>query len=157
MALKGDSNIIRDEINYFWTQGQTGTRGGMAVHVAGNPSGTALDDPQALVQYQTDPSGKKPAGVLMGDVVDKDLTQTHLNTFKDETITGGKVRLGTDGWVVTNMIQGTPTVGAPAYLGHSGYFSTAEIAGAGGAVGRIGTFKSVKDADGYARVEIRPL
>lgn len=156
MALKGDTHILRDDINYFWVNGQTGTRGGMAVHSTGG-SGVALDDPNGTVRYEADPSGKKPAGVLLGDVVNKDLTQTHLNFYKDETITGGKVRLGVDGWVVTDMIEGTPTIGAPAYLGHSGYFSTTELAGAGGAVGRIGTFKSIKDQDNFARVEFRPL
>ena len=51
----------------------------------------------------------------MNDVVNKDLTRTHLNQHKDEVQKGGKVTILRKGYVVTNAVTGTPTAGGAAY------------------------------------------
>ena len=51
----------------------------------------------------------------MNDVVNKDLTRTHLNQYKDEVQKGGKVTVMTRGWVVTSNVTGSPTPGQVAY------------------------------------------
>jgi hypothetical protein len=52
-------------------------RGGIVVHVTSG-SGSSLDDGGATVAYPTGtPSGTKPAGLLLNDVVSYDLTRQH--------------------------------------------------------------------------------
>ena len=92
----------------------------------------------------------------MNDVVNKDLTRTHLNQHKDEVQKGGKVTILRKGYVVTNLITGTPNVGDVAYACDqtAGNVSTgAPSAAASGALG-IGRFMTDKDEDGYAKVEV---
>jgi hypothetical protein len=78
------------------------------------------------------------------------LTRQHLNQHQDEVQLGGKVTVMTHGWVVTNKIQVgvTPTVGAKAYFEEAGELTTVR----GG--DPVGKFLSIKDEDGYAKVEI---
>ena len=115
-------------------------------------SGASLDNPQAQVSVLagSTPSGTIPAGVLMQDVVNKDLTQTHLNFHKDEVQINGKVTVRTKGWVVTNNVSGSPTVGAPAYYNSVSEFTPT----AAGGVPQVGKFLSKLDSDGYAKISI---
>ena len=69
---------------------------------------------------------------------------------KDEMQVGGKVALLRRGTVVTNLISGSPTIGAAAYYHENGYL-TATVVANGTQVGR---WLSVLDADSYAKVEI---
>lgn len=127
----------------------TATRGGV-VSATSAGSGVSMDDANAVVAYAANPSGAKPVGVLLNDVVDIDLTRQHINWHKDEVQKGGKVTVLRQGQVTTNLVAGSPTAGADAYVAASGYLSTTQAAGAV----KVGQFLSAVDADGYAKVSV---
>lgn len=151
MALKGERHIVIDDISFFMNE--VAERGGVAMYSAGG-SGAALDQGEALVTYAAESSGNTPAGLLLGDMVNKDLTRTHLNFHKDEAQLNSKVRLLKRGWAVTNKISGTPAAGNICYVTDSGVLTPS--IGAGGLVDTpiVGRFLSAKDEDGYAKVSI---
>lgn len=154
MALKG--NRVESITNISFFMNETASRGGIAcISTAG--SGAALDQSSALATYAAAPTSGAPKaiGMLMGDMVDIDQTRQHINWHKDEVQKGGKVRLMTEGWAVTNMIYPgtTPTAGQIAYVAHSGYISNASIIPAGKL--EVGYFESTKDEDGYAKVYVK--
>lgn len=151
MALKGDRNIVLDEIGYFTNSVMT--RGGIASLVTGG-SGVALDSSNAVVAYQANPSGAAAMGVALDDVVNYDLTKQHINFAKSEVQLGGKICLAQVGWVVTDLIIGTPVAGGAAYIGASGYFQTTSAADVT-INRRCGTFNTSKDEDGFARISFR--
>ena len=152
MALKGDRYLAITEIGFFMDQ--VAERGGVVVlKTAG--SGAALDQQDAEVEYAADPSGGYPVGLLLDDMVNKDLTRTHLNFQKSEHQKGSKVGLLRDGWVVTNMLEGTgvvPVGGEKAYLGLSGLLTNSTNEGVNPEVGR---FESSRDEDGYVKVYVK--
>lgn len=152
MALKSDRVESYTDISFFCNDA-TAERGGVVVHATGavTGSGVAMDDPNAVVTYAASASGRVPAGLLLNDVVNLDLTRQHINWYRDEVQTGGKVTLLRQGQVTTNMIVAgvSPVPGSGAYLGASGLLTTATTPGA-----KVGTFLSAKDSDGYAKVDI---
>ena len=86
MALKADRYEESTDISHFYNEG-TATRCGVVVldaaSIAG-ASGAALDQGENLVKYAACTGGSEvPVGILLNDVVNKDLTRTHLNQFKD--------------------------------------------------------------------------
>ena len=83
-------------------------------------------------------------------MVNKDLTRTHLNQHKDEVQKGGKVTILRKGYVVTNVIDGTPSAGDAAYAMNYGTAGNISTSG----TYQIGRFLSSKDEDGYAKVEV---
>jgi len=114
-----------------------------------------MDQAGAKVAYTAAANDVIPVGVLLNDVVNLDLTRQHINWHKDEVQKGGKVAVLKKGYVVTNMITGTPTAGALAYLDDAtagnltikaNVDSTEYI--------HVGRWMSTKDEDGYAKVEI---
>lgn len=157
MALKSDRYEESTDISFFYTAG-TATRGGVVCLDLLSASGAAMDQGDNTVSYQQATSTDVPVGILLNDVVDKDLTRTHLNQYKDEVQKGGKVTVLTRGWVVTNMINGTPTPGAVAYAsdsaGTAGYLTTSAANAAASGNLAVGRFMSRKDADGYAKVYV---
>jgi hypothetical protein len=161
MALKADRYEESTDISFFYN-GAAVSRGGVVVLAdLGQASGAALDQGENLVVYKKATNADVPVGVLLNDVVNKDLTRTHLNQYKDEVQKGGKVTVLTRGWVVTNMIDGTPKAGDLAFTSHenisahtAGNICTAaEMTGASGEL-CVGRFMSRKDADGYAKVYV---
>jgi len=153
MALKADRNELDVDISYFYNAG-TAERGGV-VALASAGSGAAMDQAGAKVAYTAAANDVIPVGVLLNDVVNLDLTRQHINWHKDEVQKGGKVAVLKKGYVVTNMITGTPTAGALAYLDDAtagnltikaNVDSTEYI--------HVGRWMSTKDEDGYAKVEI---
>ena len=153
MALKADRNELDVDISYFYNAG-TAERGGV-VSIASVGSGAAMDQAGAKVAYTAAANDVIPVGVLLNDVVNLDLTRQHINWHKDEVQKGGKVAILKKGYVVTNMITGTPTAGVLAYLDDAtagnltikaNVDSTEYI--------HVGRFMSTKDEDGYAKVEI---
>ena len=146
MALKPDRIEHLTDISFFMDA--TEERGGIACFKTVGV-GAAMDDADAVVEYKATVSGSVPAGVLLNDVVDLDLTRQHINWHKDEVQVGGKVTLLRVGQVVTDQIQGDPAAGSAAYVGPSGLISTTSTNAA-----KIGTFLSAKDTDGYAKVSI---
>ncbi len=156
MALKADRYEESTDISYFYNAAAA-TRGGVVcLDDSGQASGAALDQGENLVSYQTAAATDIPIGILLNDVVDKDLTRQHINQHKDEVQKGGKVTVMTRGWVVTNNITGTPVAGTLAYADATtaGNITTsASTAQASGnlAVGRWG---SRVDSDGYAKLYV---
>lgn len=147
MALKPDRVELLTDVSFFMTT--TATRGGV-VSASSAGSGVSMDDANAVVAYAANASGAKPIGVLLNDVVDIDLTRQHINWHKDEVQKGGKVTVLRAGQITTNLVAGSPTAGADAYVANSGYISTVQATGAV----KIGQFLSATDADGYAKVSV---
>ena len=152
MALKADRYEESTDISFFYNEG-TATRGGAVVLDAALASGAAMDQGGNKVKYGT---AGVPVGILLNDVVNKDLTRTHLNQFKDEVQKGGKVTVLTRGWVVTDMIETSinPSAGDIAYISTSEAGDLTNVApGSSGSLA-VGRFMSQKDADGYAKVYV---
>ena len=174
MALKPDRKYTDGtDISYFMNA--ISEKGAVAIFSTGG-SGAAMDQSAALVVCTglgTTGLMGTPAGILLCDVVNYDLTRQHVNQYQDEVQAGNKVTLLRHGEITTNMINTscTPTVGMPV-----SYITTATLTGAkqsftniflltslvlakivDSTAERIGTFKSIKDEDGYAKVEINIL
>ena len=150
MALKPDRIETQTDISFFMNS--TGVRGGVVSIVTGG-SGVAMDDGNAVVNLLSNPSGAKPVGVLLNDVVDYDLTRQHSNYHKDEVQVGQKVAILRIGQVTTNSITtGTanPSAGADAYLGTNGNLAAFQAAGAV----KVGQWLSAQDSESYAKVSI---
>jgi len=154
MALKAGRSYTNESTDISYFMNVTGERGGIVIHSTGG-SGWAMDDADAVVAIPTGqaPSGTNPAGLLLCDVVNIDLTRQHLNFYKDEVQLGSKVTLLRQGVVVTNVIDtgSTPTIGAKAYYNTTGQLTATNA----GSAPQVGRFLSTKDADGYAKVEIK--
>ena len=152
MALKADRYEESTDISFFYNEG-TATRGGAVVLDAALASGAAMDQGGNKVKYGT---AGVPVGILLNDVVNKDLTRTHLNQYKDEVQKGGKVTVMTRGWVVTNMIEPSidPAAGEIAYISASEAGDLTNVApGSSGSLA-VGRWMSQKDADGYAKLYV---
>ena len=152
--------------NFMNTTGQAGY---LVVHnTATSGAGAAFDDANSVVALASivNGSGERPAGVLLQNVVNKDLTSTHLNVHNRETQVGGKVALLSRGSVVTNAIAAAtnPIPGDAAYFTVGGNFLPLAFASTVStgiapslqvpAAVRVGTFTSSKDLEGYAKIEI---
>lgn len=153
MALKPDRREVEYDIDQYMTT--TAERGGCVSFVTAG-SGAARDNGLNVVAYVASNSGSIPAGILLNDVVNIDLTKYELNRYKHEVQVGNKVTLLTRGEVVTNMIEpgATPSVGLGVFVGQSGLLRA--TAGAGGSTHTppIGRWMSSKDEDGYAKLQI---
>jgi hypothetical protein len=152
MALKSDRYELQTDISFFYNAG-TASRGGVVVHGTAG-SGAAMDQGVNLVTYAAVTAASRPVGILLNDVVNKDLTRTHLNQFKDEVQKGGKVTVLRKGYVVTNLLTGSPAAGDAAYACHvtAGNLRN-DSPGSSGAL-MVGRFLTSKDEDGYAKVEV---
>jgi hypothetical protein len=148
MALKPDRVEAYTDISFFMNE--TGERGGVVVHSTAG-SGAAMDDANAVVEYASDPSGTNPAGLLLCDVVDLDLTRQHINFYKDEVQKGSKVTLLRQGTVVTDVVATGLNISAGdvAYYGADGALTTSSTNSV-----QVGRFLSDYDADGYVKVDI---
>jgi len=155
MALKADRYEESTDISYFYTAG-VATRGGVVCLDLLSASGAAMDQGDNTVSYQAAAATDVPVGLLLNDVVNKDLTRTHLNWYKDEVQQGGKVTVLTRGWVVTSNIDGTPAPGDLAYASDTVAGNISNSAGTATASGNLalGRFMSAPDADGYAKVYV---
>jgi hypothetical protein len=154
MALKSDRLELQTDISFFYNDGAV-TRGGVVVHDPAG-SGAAMDQGVNLVKYKTCGATDVPVGILLNDVVNKDLTRTHLNQHKDEVQKGGKVTVLRKGYVVTNKITGTPVAGSVAYADRAtaGNIAVDAITSAASGNLAVGRFLSTKDEDGYVKVEV---
>ena len=148
MALKPDRIEAYTDISFFMNE--VGERGGVVVHSTSG-SGVSMDDPNAVVEYAASPSGKSPAGLLLNDVVNLDLTRQHINWHKDEVQVGSKVTLLRQGQVTTNVVASGLNISAgnAAYFGAEGALTTVSTNST-----QVGRFLSDYDADGYVKVDI---
>jgi hypothetical protein len=152
MALKGDRHELETDVSFFMNE--TGVRG-QFVSISTAGSGSAMDDSNSLVTIAATASGAYAIGCLLNDVVNIDLTRQHLNWHKDEVQKGSKVTILKRGFIVTNCVNGTPSAGRPAYLGDAGVVSADRTGSANAKYSDVvGQFLSVKDADGYVKVEL---
>lgn len=157
MALKQSRVIDKEENSYYFNS--IASRGGVACVSTGG-SGTVLDNqgspssPKPLAAYPATSSGAKPVGILMDDTVNVDTSLFHVNFHKREVDIPGKVNILVKGTITTNMIHAghTPADGDAAYLHSSGLLGTTNNGLANNP--RIGTWRSSKDADGYAKLEV---
>jgi hypothetical protein len=152
MALKADRYELQTDISFFYNEGAA-TRGGVVVHDTAG-SGAAMDQGVNLVKYAQVTSASRPVGILLNDVVNKDLTRTHLNQHKDEVQKGGKVTVLRKGYVVTNSLTGNISAGDPAYACHVTAGNLRSDSPGSSGVLQVGRFLSGKDEDGYAKVEV---
>jgi hypothetical protein len=148
MALRPDRNY-NDGVQIAYFMSEVATRGIIVTH-SSSASGAGMDDANGVVKIPTGTGDGNPAGLLLHDVVNKDLTQSHLNEHKDEVQLGSKVAVLARGWVVSNMIKTgeTPAAGGAAYFDADG-----ELSATGGSP-RIGTWLGAKDADGFAKLAV---
>jgi len=154
MALKPDRDYAEvTDISQYWsdlTAQNTQEKGGIAC-VETQGSGVALDDTTNVVQYAASASGAVPKGVLLQDINPPlSATRDYKNFHNMEVRPGDKVTLLRKGWLVTDMISGTPVVGGNAYVGVSGLIS----ATSGTSSARIGRWETTLDADGFAKVYV---
>jgi len=152
MALKADRHELDVDISFFMNE--IGEKGQIVVFSTAG-SGAAMDQAQALVTVAAADATNIPVGVLLNDVVNLDLTRQHINFHKDEVQQGGKVSLLKKGYIVTDMIAGTPAAGAIAFLddADTGKFATEDEV-ADTKYSQVGRFMSIKDEDGYCKVEV---
>lgn len=155
MALKADRHEMDTDISYFYNAAAA-TRGGVVCLATTSASGAAMDQGDNLVSYQATTNASVPVGILMNDVVNKDLTRTHLNQYKDEVQLGGKVTIMTKGYVVTSNVEGTPVAGELAFASPftAGSICNATTFAAASGELAIGRFMSAPDADGYCKVSV---
>lgn len=145
MALKPDRIEHLTDISFFMNT--VAERGGVASY-ANSGVGVSMDDSDAVVEYSSVAVSGVPAGILLNDVVNYDLTRQHINWHRDEVQLGGKVTLLRVGQVTTDRIDGNPLAGDDAYVGDDGDISTSSSGV------KIGTFLSAKDSDGFAKVAV---
>jgi len=152
MALKADRHELDVDISFFMNE--IGEKGQIVVFSTAG-SGAAMDQAQALVTVAAADATNIPVGVLLNDVVNLDLTRQHINFHKDEVQQGGKVSLLKKGYIVTDMIAGTPAAGAIAFLddADTGKFATEDEV-EDTKYSQVGRFMSIKDEDGYCKVEV---
>lgn len=147
MALKPDRIELADgsRIKYFMVE--TAERGGIVNLDA--PGGAGMDNPASTVSVPLGASGN-PAGVLMNDVVDLNLTRQHINWHQDQVQVGNKVDVLVRGVVRTDQLKtgDTPSAGDPAYYDTDGEFTTTATSD------QVGVFQGPKDADDYVEVEV---
>lgn len=152
MALKPRRVTLDTRTDYF-TDAVMEQGGVVVLKTAG--SGVAADQGESVIAYVANPSGYTPIGLLQQEVVNKDLTQTHLNPYKMEVQVGSKASVCTKGRFTTDMIYPGLTIagGDTAYLVGSGLLTNVRH-GTPENTPVVGYFVSSKDENGFATVEI---
>lgn len=115
-------------------------------------SGQAMGADAGVATLKSNPSGFIPLGLSVAAFVSIDETVQHVNFYNNQQVLGDKAPLMRKGWVVSNRVLGSPTAGAIAYLAGTGMYTATN--GGAAATPKIGEFKSIKDEDGYAKIEI---
>lgn len=148
--LKPDRNFdrARSEISYY--MGEVAEQGILVSYPTGDVLPPGLDDKD---QYAVIPADDTvvPLGILLDNVVDKDLTDCAPNKSRREVQVNNKVEIVRAGWFVTDQLEDgiAPAPGDDMYFIAGGLFSTT----AGSAV--VGKFESTVDANGFARVYVQ--
>lgn len=157
MGLKPHRNVIEDDISYFMNA--TGERGVMVFAVTGTyGTGAGVDSANRVAEIVTNPSGRLSVGMLLNDMVNRDISREIPEVYKFEQQVGTKCHLAVQGVLVTNMIGAGQASGAlqypiAAYAGTRGFlYSSAGYAASGWPV--VGKFLTGVDTQGYAQVRI---
>jgi 5,10-methylene-tetrahydrofolate dehydrogenase/methenyl tetrahydrofolate cyclohydrolase len=146
MALRPDRVEHLTDLSFFMNE--TAERGVIVAHSTAG-SGAAMDDSNAVVAG-VGATSDLPAGMLLNDVVNIDLTRQHLNFHQDEVQIGSKVLLLRRGTVVTDQVAAGLTISP----GGAAHFTSAGLLTTGTSSAQVGRFLSDYDADGYVKVEI---
>jgi len=146
MALRPDRQEHLTDLSFFMNE--VAERGIIVTHLSAG-SGAAMDDSSATVQVPNNTT-ELPAGLLLNDVVNLDLTRQHLNYNQDEVQIGSKVLLLRRGTIVTDQVTASQTIapGAAAHFDTNGVFTT------GTDSAQVGRFLSTYDADGYVKIAV---
>lgn len=142
MALGPNRQVFQTEIRY--AMDAAAERGGIVCTAS-----TA-----GIVEYRVVPTGSAvyPVGILLDDVEDMNFDR-HPEYLQREVVDiGSVVGLANKGVFQTNLIVGTPAQGQPAYLHPSGYVGPSQLTDGVNPAPRVGTFRTAKDANGYATV-----
>lgn len=157
MALKPDRQIDLYFNDFFGSA--TAERGVWVASTSGVnvASGVAADSAFQFVEVATNPSGRNFVGVLLNDIVNRDLSDTTMNRNKSEAQVGDKVAIGREGWFVTNKIAGASSIQpmAIAYAGPTGVFTTVQLLN-GQSLTAVGHFMTRPDEQGYCKIVINP-
>lgn len=146
-ALRDGGGPANEDIRHYMNA--TAERGRIVIYDTSTTGLGDMDDANSYVKMSTGAEGV-PAGVLMNDVVDVDLSRFRLNAHKDEVQKNSKVTLWKRGMVRTNVLKSgdNPAPGAAAYYTTSGQFTTTNTSV------QVGRFVSGKDAEGYIDVAV---
>lgn len=147
MALKGEMVITRWSVSLI--SDVAANRGAVGVFDTAG-SGVSFGDSAGRVTVSASSSGKIPCGVFILPFASVDQTINHRNFHNLQQVLGEPAPLAECGWVVTDQIIGTPTIGATAYLSSSGNVTPTNGGLANTPI--VGQFSSIKDADGYAKL-----
>lgn len=150
MAIKNTDYSAVRHVTYF-SSGTFDDGVCVSMNTGSGYTGAALEHASRYALALANGSGAFPLGVSESKVVNYDLTRQKLNPFNPNEIqTGQKMSIVKRGWVNTNYISGSPTVGAIAYLAANGYMSATQLTG----YPVVGRFLTAKDSNGYATVDI---
>lgn len=147
MALRGDRLVESVDVTKVFHG--VSERGVVLCHGTAG-SGSALGDTGGHVILAANPSGLKPAGLLMNDSVNVDTSKYHTNFHKDELPSGSPCTLLKKGWAISDKVLGSPTAGSTAYLTSSGMFMPTNAGLANNPI--IGEFDGAKDEAGYVKL-----
>lgn len=142
MALGPNRQVFQTTIAY--AVNEAAERGGILC--ASTTAGQA--------EYLTSPTGAAvyPIGILLDDVEDMNFDR-HPEFLQREVVDiGSVVGIANKGEFQTDQIVGSPTQGQPAYLHPNGTIGATQLTDGVYTAPRVGTFRSAKDANGFATV-----
>jgi predicted nucleic acid-binding Zn ribbon protein len=147
--LKRDRFFNRGDSEVSFYLNEVAEAGIVLIYPTGAVGQPGLDTDVNTATVPTGTTGQ-PCGVLMQDVVNKDLTTCPLMQSKMETQVGSKVEVLKGGWILTDMIHtgSSPAPGNAAHFTAGGLFTTTTSSV------RVGTFESAK-VNGFARIRIQ--
>lgn len=143
MALGPNRQVFQTTIRY--AVNHAAERGGILCASATAGQAEYVSVPTGVAVY--------PIGILLDDVEDMNYDR-HPEYLQREVVDiGSVVGIANKGEFQTDLIVGSPTQGQPAYLHPGGAVGPAQLDdGAGNLAPRVGTFRSAKDANGFATV-----
>jgi len=121
-------------------------RGAIASHTSTAGQATTLANPTGV--------GTAPIGMLLDDVESMNFDRHGEYRNRMVVDVGSVVGLGAKGDYETNLIVGTPTPGAPAYLAASGYVSPTQLTDGITPAPQVGKFRTGLNANGFALVHV---
>ena len=142
MALGPNRQIFQTTIAY--AVNEAAERGGILC--ASTTAGQA--------EYLTSPTGSAvyPIGILLDDVEDMNFDRHPEYLQREAVDIGSVVGIANKGEFQTDQIVGSPTQGQPAYLHPNGAIGATQLTDGITSAPRVGTFRSAKDANGFATV-----
>jgi len=154
MAIRGHQVVDPFTYDLSCTMDGSGEMGGCVCAATGTHTG-GMDNSAKTVSYVSNPSGRKPMGVLMQTVVDYDTTSIPQN-YQNYNIVpiNSKVTLVRKFRGKVNNLHaattGNITPYADMYLGPNGNYTTLSTSG----YPSVGRFESAVDADGFCEVAV---